>query len=357
MSFTDKNGFSLINEEQKIRITLSERARITIAEDMAIFQTKKATSFINTVFSNYKTQACASISNYLQKRKLELEQLFSGSELDDKNKQIAIEQILSSEEKRLIEKNTFYLSLKGQSKLYHFSKSNIEYLLDDCNEEKYYSRPGHYIRSVIEEYCSLPFIERERIYKQDLYNKIENACLRKQVLKIKVTLGDKQLSDQEQLFYVYPYRILSDPLQTQSYLVCYSRKAGQNDSDKIIASFSMARLNHLTVLEQTFYLNKNEIAHIEKQIAKYSVAYLVGKPVLIKVRLTEDGKGIYRSKLSSRPEKIDTLSTDDVYVFDCSLRQAFNYFFSFGADAEILAPCELRNEFKKTYFSALATYR
>ena len=347
----------MINEEQKIRITLSERARITIAEDMAIFQTKKATSFINTVFSNYKTQAYASISNYLQKRKLELEQLFSGSELDDKNKQIAIEQILSSEEKRLIEKNTFYLSLKGQSKLYHFSKSNIEHLLDDCNEEKYYSRPGHYIRSVIEEYCSLPFIERERIYKQDLYNKIENACLRKQVLKIKVTLGDKQLSDQEQLFYVYPYRILSDPLQTQSYLVCYSRKAGQNDSDKIIASFSMARLNHLTVLEQTFYLNKNEIAHIEKQIAKYSVAYLVGKPVLIKVRLTEDGKRIYRSKLSSRPEKIDTLSTADVYVFDCSLRQAFNYFFSFGADAEILAPCELRNEFEKNYFSALAAYR
>ena len=128
MSFTDKNGFSLINEEQKIRITLSERARITIAEDMAIFQTKKATSFINTVFSNYKTQARASISNYLQKRKLELEQLFSGSELDYKNKLIAIEQILSSEEKRLIEKNTFYLSLKGQSKLYHFSKIHHRYV-------------------------------------------------------------------------------------------------------------------------------------------------------------------------------------------------------------------------------------
>ena len=295
--------------------------------------------------------------NYLQKRKLELEQLFSGSELDDKNKQIAIEQILSSEEKRLIEKNTFYLSLKGQSKLYHFSKSNIEYLLDDCNEKKYYSRPGHYIRSVIEEYCSLPFIERERIYKQELYNKIENACLRKQVLKIKVTLGDKQLSDQEQLFYVYPYRILSDPLHTRSYLVCYSRKAGQNDSDKIIASFSMARLNHLTVLEQTFYLNKKEISHIEKQITKYSAAYLIGKPEQITVKLTDEGKRIYRSKLSSRPEKIEALSTDDVYVFDCSLRQAFNYFFSFGADAEILSPDELRNEFIENYSSALTIYR
>lgn len=47
----------------------------------------------------------------------------------------------------------------------------------------------------------------------------------------------------------------------------------------------------------------------------------------------------------------------DVYVFDCSLRQAFNYFFSFGADAEILSPDELRNEFIENYSSALTIYR
>lgn len=68
-------------------------------------------------------------------------------------------------------------------------------------------------------------------------------------------------------------------------------------------------------------------------------------------------KEFIRSKLSSRPEKIEALSTDDVYVFDCSLRQAFNYFFSFGADAEILSPDELRNEFIENYSSALTIYR
>ena len=357
MGFTDENGFPLINEEQKIRITLSERAQITIAEDMAIFKTLKASSFINTVFSNYRLQAQSSISNYLQKQKIKLEQIFSDSELNLQSKQAAIEQLLYSEEKKLIEKSNRFLSLKGKSKLYHFNKANIEYLVDDCNEEKYYSRPGFYIRSVIEEYCALPFIDRERIYKQDIYAKIENACLKKQILKIKVTLSDpKQLSEQEQLFYVYPYRILPDPLHTQSYLVGYSRKAEENDGSKIIASFSMARLDHLTVLEQTFYLNKSEIARIEKQITKYSVAYLIGKPEQIKVKLTEEGKKIYRSKLSSRPEKIEALSTDDVYVFDCSLRQAFNYFFSFGRNAEILEPSELRNEFIENYSSALTAY-
>lgn len=121
MGFTDEHGSSLINEEQKIRITLSERAQIVMAEDMAIFKISKAASFINTVFSNYKSQARSSISNYLLKRKFELEQLYSDSELDNNSKRIAIEHLLSSEEQKLIKKSSLYLSTKGKSKLYHIN--------------------------------------------------------------------------------------------------------------------------------------------------------------------------------------------------------------------------------------------
>lgn len=351
MGFIDENGYPLINEEQKIRIALSDRARLTMAEDMDVFGTPKAATFINTVFYNYKSDAKSSISLYLQQRELELDRLFTEAKLDAVSKKIAIEQILSVEKQTIKDKISEYSSAKGESKLYHINDNNVEYLLEACDEEQYYSRPGLYIRSIIEEYCSLPFIKRERIYRKDIYETIERACQEKRILKIKANYYGK-----DQLFYVYPYKIIPDPFHTQAYLVCYSRKAEDEEKDKIVASFSMARINSPTMFTKTFHLNKQEIANIESQISNYSPAYLIGKPEQIKVKLTKKGKQSYQSRLYSRPEKIESLSTDDIYVFDCTQLQIFNYFFSFGADAEIISPEYLRNRFKIAYDRALKQY-
>ena len=352
MSFIDKNGYSLINEEQKVRIALSDRARLTMAEDMDVFGTPKAATFINTVFSNFKDEAKSSLSLYLQQREIELDRLFTGAKLDSISKRIAIDQILSVERKEIQSIISEYSNTKGESKLYHINDSNVEYLLEDCDEEQYYSRPGLYIRSIIEEYCSLPFIKRERIYRKDIYETIERACTERRILKIKANYYGK-----EQLFYVYPYKIVPDPFHTQAYLVCYSRKAEDEECDKIVASFSMARIIPPTMLTKTFHLNKQETANIEKQISNYSPAYLVGRPEQIRVRLTKKGKQSYQSRLYSRPEKIESLSSDDIYVFNCTQQQIFNYFFPFGADAEIISPEYLRNRFKNAHTKALEKYQ
>lgn len=134
--------------------------------------------------------------------------------------------------------------------------------------------------------------------------------------------------------------------------LCYSRKAEEGEKDKIVASFSMARMKTPTLLTKTFHLNKQEISNIETQLPNYSPAYFVGKPEQIKVKLTPKGKLSYQSRLYSRPEKIELLSTDDIYVFDCTQQQIFNYFFPFGPDAEIISPDYLRNRFKNTYEKA-----
>lgn len=351
MGFIDENGYPLINEEQKIRITLSDRARLTMTEDMEVFGTPKAATFVNTVFNNYKSEAKSSISLYLQQREIELDRLFTGAKLDTISKKIAIDQILSVEKKEIIDKISDYSSTKGKSKLYHINDNNVEYLLEDCDEEQYYSRPGLYIRSIIEEYCSLPFIKRERIFRKNIYETIERACSEKRILKIKANYYGK-----EQLFYVYPYKIVPDPFHTQSYLVCYSRKAEDEEKDKIVASFSMARISSPTMLTKTFHLNKQEVSNIETQMANYSPAYLIGKPEQIKVKLTKKGKQSYQSRLYSRPEKIESLSSDDVYVFDCTQQQIFNYFFSFGANAEIISPEYLRTRFRNAHEKALKQY-
>lgn len=99
MGFINENGYSLINNEQKIRITLSDRARLTMSEDMDVFGTSKEATFINTVFDNYKAEAKSSISLYLQQRELELDRLFTDTRLDAFSKKTAIDQILSAEKK------------------------------------------------------------------------------------------------------------------------------------------------------------------------------------------------------------------------------------------------------------------
>lgn len=351
MAFTDEYGQSLINEEQKIRITLSDRAKSIMAEDMEIFGITKAASFINTVFENYRETAKSSVSLYLQQREIELDRLFSETKLDTSSKKAAIEQLLKNEKQSIIEKISEYNTTKGDSKLYHLNDNNVEYINEDCVEDSYYSRPGLYIRSVIEEYCALPFIERERIYRKDIFETVECACKEKRILKIKANIDRK-----EQILYVYPYKIMSDSFHTQSYLVCYSRKAEEEDCDKVVASFSMARLNSPKIFSKHFHLNKNEIANIEAQVAHYSLTYLIGTPGQIQVKLTEKGKQSYQTRLYSRPDKIASLSTNDIYVFDCTQQQIFNYFFPFGAEAEIISPKSLRNRFIQAHKRALDNY-
>lgn len=194
MGFIDENGYPLINEEQKIRIALSDRARLTMAEDMDVFGTPKAATFINTVFANYKSEAKSSISLYLQERKIELDRLFTDAKLDEMSKKIAIDQILSVEKQAIMNKVSEYSKQKGDSKLYHINDNNVEYLLEDCDEEQYFSRPGLYMRSIIEEYCALPFIKRERIYRKDIYETIERACTEKRILKIKANYYGESVS-------------------------------------------------------------------------------------------------------------------------------------------------------------------
>ena len=343
-------AYDYFNDEQKIRIALSPQAEITMHDDMEKFGITKEATFINTVFSNYKYEAKASICQYEQQRFLELDNALSFRNLDSETKRSVLNTIIEFETAE-IKSTVSGVAPAGKSKLYHINDTNTEFLLEDCDENKYYSRPSLYIRAVIEEYCRLPLIKRQRIIQKEIFDIVERACSEKRILKIKTPLNG-----QEQLFYVYPYKIIPDTLHTQLYLACYSKKDKAADSEKVLASFSMIRLAKPTMLSKTFHLNKAEIKNIEDNIAVRPAAYLISQPEKIKVRLTEAGKKAYHSRIFNRPEKIDALSKGDIYVFDCSQYQAFNFFFSFGADAEIISPKELKEQFKKAYEEAFLAY-
>lgn len=346
-------GFSYINDEQKIRIPLSRRAYIVMNDDMRVFSVSKPATFINIVIKNFHDQSKASLTSYLARKQQELEEIYSDCDLEDSVKDKVIDHAIEKKRQKTVAELQEYLKEKYVSRLYHINDDNFDFLRYDCMDEEFYKeKPGAYIKCLMEEYASLPFIKRERIFRREVYEIVENACQQHKTLQVRVDTPDQA----RQTFLVHPYKIDSDQLGTQEYLACYTRKAGEPISAKKDASFSMARFPKPTVMKPNAFLSKADINKIENDIDQRSIAYLLGEPLEVHVKLTDKGKKLYQTRLYSRPCKDDKKSTEDEYVFLCSEMQAYYYFFPFGEEAEILAPTSLRDKVNQNYIAATRKY-
>lgn len=347
-------GFEYINEEQKIRVALSRRAYNVMQDDMSIFGIKQAATFINTVVDNFKEDSIASLTSYLKNFRDELNKSMEHATLDDSAKTILVDHLCSEKEAKSRNTLSEYLKKeKASSRLYHINNRNFDYLLYDCEEQDLYKdRPGLFIRCILEEYASLPFCEREKIYRKDIFDIVSYACTNNRLMQVKVDTRDGRKT-----LIVYPYKIVADDMNTQLYLACYTREAGQSSKEKKDASFSMARIAKPIVLKQESSLSKEEKKKIDDDINKLSINYLLETESEIRVRLNKSGITNYHNYVISRPTKDDILSTEDVYVFHCSERQAFNYFYSFGENVEIISPQSLRTRFMESHENALKLYK
>lgn len=344
-------GF-LRNDENKVRFSLSKTARLIVKEDMRIFSIEKEGTIVNLILRNFHETSKATITQYLDRIREHYERIFEGLKIDEKLKNQVIEHLLKKERYEVELCLRQYLSEREESKIYRINNNNFEFLENEFVDNKFYNeKAGLYVKCLIEEYARLPFMKRVRIIKKDIFTMIEDAIELEKLLKVTVKIDNKDVCLE-----VYPYKILSDPLNTQEYLACYTKKKEESSKEKRVASFTIIRLEKVSRLNQKSFLSKEEIKKIENDIENLTVAFLLGEKKQIHVYLTETGKKFYQSRLHMRPEKDNDNSGDDVYVFNCSELQAYNYFFSFGAEAEIIEPASLRNKLKCAYEDALKRY-
>lgn len=108
----------------------------------------------------------------------------------------------------------------------------------------------------------------------------------------------------------------------------------------------MSRLNisKLNKTSQHFNLTKEQEKNIENILEHQEVEYLLNEPESIEIRMTENGKKIYNSRIYMRPKRIE-IKDNNIWVFNCTQLQAYNFFFSFGENAEVINPPELRDRF------------
>lgn len=185
---------------------------------------------------------------------------------------------------------------KGIPFKFWLNNKNLSYLTkpnSECDEDLYYSRRGKYIKSVLEEYSRLPYVQRELICFAPAASEIQEAIQKERQLRME-----------------------------------RSKSAFLKESDK---------------------------KRLAQAIVSRGVQFMVGDDEVVKVRLTDEGKHKYRRQTHLRPTLTEKCS-ENVFVFHCTAAQAEFYFFKFGKDAEILEPQHLRDKILSLYEKAAAAY-
>ena len=349
----------------KQRLTVSRHAYNILLQDDEIFEPDKkqkrsggdpSSTLVNQLFQNLYETAESSIWMRLGAEKEKLAQRFSGQ----KNAEACTEAVLALLREPLEEKAHCRQQNKDCSFFVRLSKPMLEALAtDELREDAafYGDKVGNYLKALLEEYCELPYAERERIYYKQQLQSIELAITKQE--KLKLTLNSRKkptggTAAPNNITYLKPLRLQKDTEQLYNYLV--GMTSVQPGGPWSMGCVRLSSIKKLSSLKCSGFISAADRQKIAEAIQKNGVQYLPeqGAERTIRVQLTKNGERKYRQILHLRPSY--ARKEGAVYTFTCTQRQVENYFFKFGHDAKILAPQELADKFKRMYESAAEQY-
>ena len=109
-------------------------------------------------------------------------------------------------------------------------------------------------------------------------------------------------------------------------------------------------MSYLKQVYTTSEIGKWEDEEYIKDIIKNFDPFL-SKGQIIKIRLSENGKKLFKAIKINRPKLID--SKEDIFEFEASEEQIKRYFTYFLDDATVIEPIELKEWFIEKYENAL----
>lgn len=299
--------------------------------------------FINRIIYNYYDIARCSFYEH-RKEYLKIVEEFDCN-LDEESKERFIQCMIKANANNDVSDKSVHLKRR------FYLEYNIKQMLIDSKNDKYYNGIKEYLEAILNEYVSLPYYKREIIYFLDTYNSLKRAINNNLYIIIKV---------KDCLYTVRPFLIETDKSTGYNYLICA-------EGDEGIDNLKSFRLQHINIIHKTsdkFHkLSKDLMKELKSRVDQFSAPYLKWvSENNIKVQLTEQGMRNYKEWINQRPPYTEKCisTTDDkiryMLSFNCSERQIQNYFFKFGAEAEILEPESLRNLFSAMYHSASELY-
>lgn len=349
--------------ENKQRINLSHHAYSILLQDMDAFHyrlnlepgfSEVGSTIINYLFRCYRETAAASIFHSCQKLHTMLANKLENIDEEVRNK--VASHLVEKYRKELQAQVNKNLAEKGKTFFVRIDVDNLSFLGKSdhygMREGEYYKdRIGLYIKAVIEEYAQKPFLDREAIFCSNDIAVINDAIKETRIIKI--------VTRNKYTHYVKPYAIRTDAEHLYHYLACYA--SDRIDGSWEAKSFRLSSITECTILHYSGDISHEQKEELEQRIQEKGIQYISDTPqsempTKIIVEFTKEGKRLYHEMLHLRPLYV-TPPKGFTYQFNCTMRQAENYFFKFGHNVKILEPKELADKFLRRYESAAKQYK
>lgn len=325
---------------EKIKINLSQSLCTILEQDMALFEFYKKDGSLNR--NDFYNQLIVHYHQTYQEKQSQL--LNQISDILDTQTTCTNAQKTDAAFS-ILQKIQLASSIHGNEKMEktinlkptRYSETLIEMIQENCNGQSL----SAYFRNMFAEYASLPRNQRERIIFQPLIEKINLALERKCKIALKTKTENTKKHD------VSPYKVAHSSEELYNYLLC-------GDGDKCIP-YRLTRIKEIMILNEPASISEDQKQVFAKMIEHGPQFSYSGKVEPIVVRLTDQGKKMYKGMYIHRPNPYKV--EEDLYYFDCSSAQIIHYFKRFGTSAVIISPNHIIEKMTEFHEFAGRKYR
>lgn len=366
MAFSDQGSSS----DFKQYINLSEAAWQNIDYDRFRFCHENnvqipLSTFLNHIIKIFRLSADASIAIRVESYKRELRELLLTANLTGQGQKTvlaSIEKLASQKAFELQKKAESYP--KGSGQRFRLNAENYALLtgtdsFSSCEEDRYYSSIGKYLKALFEEYALKTHLERESIYFHEFLETFRQAKELGKAVKV--------LHKQDYLFEYRVYDIMCDQNSTYYYLVGYSSPLTDKSNTDVFgrqvqmhngpSSMRISNIKSVSMMKsRSGKLTVAQKKELETRLKTNGPAFITEEPRKILVYLNDSGISSYNYLVANRPDYVKIID-EHYYLFNCTMRHVKYYFISFGSNAKILYPEQLRDDFASSYQDAFSLYQ
>lgn len=318
----------------KYKVMLSYYTYSTILNDIDAFRFYKnngdtnKNKFINKLITNYYETINLNIKKLEDNLLLLLKTI--------KNKEELVNDIL-----KIKERNEESDYKKEYELTFISTKESKDALVDiEYSNYSYIFTMSGYLRKLFNEYAKLNQDERERIIFKNEIDLINTAIKNNKKIFFKViTKKDEEITEEKHE--VSPLGIFNSKDRQFAYLIYYT-----STTYNVINLYKLVDLRISRSFKDESSSSLKE--KINNDLDKNDPQFINSPIIKCKIKLTNKGKKMFTKIFINRPKVIKI--EDDIYYFETSINQLFQYFSRFGNEALVLDNEKLTNRLFNFYY-------